>query len=1452
MKTDLRLRWICLVALLAPCVARALDPAKSVYQFNIQNWTRHDGLPGNKVNTITQTGDGYIWIGTQNGLVRFDGHEFTVLPIRLPEAKGQDISSVAAGRDGGFWFAVNGGGFGHYDGSVFSAIGDDRWTHADTSAHVLLVARDGAVWTGTDRALGRWQPESPGSSIFDESTTRVVTLHEDAQNRIWVGTQEAGLFCWSNGQLAPFSDAALATHVIKGIASTPSGDVWVGLEYELRCYDSRGEPKPLPPFGHPITALLVDRHGVTWIGTSSGLMRYHDGQFTSLAKSDGLGSDYVTALFEDREGSLWVGTQSGLSQITDLKFPIYSEKEGLHHGGSLTVSPAAAGGIWITTTHGFAHFDGRTFTNHTSPELLPNPYVKLGLEARNGDFYWVDGDKSINVLSGGRVKARIANTNWPEAITEDAESVVVGLGPTLVRVKDGRVVPYEFTGGRQPDFQWFDNLHTARDGAIWAACYNGVVCVKNGGFRQWSTVDGLSGNRVHFVFEDEDGSIWAGLSTGIARIRGNELRNITAANGLFDNRTYAIVPDRHGFFWVNSGRGIYRVSRRVLNDFADGKSSRVECEPFDGEESVKFTDRIDQEYSGCQSTDGRIWFPNPWGVVMIDPADFVRNRVPPPVIIQKIRVNGTDFDRPVVPLLRPGDERVEFFFTALSYISPKRVQLRYRLDGFDPDWVDAAGRRSTQYNLTPGRYTFHVQAANADGIWNTTGDTITVQLPPPFYATYWFYLLCGLTAGAGLLGAYRWKVRHMRGLQQRLREENDALEAKVSRRTSELARSVALLNATIESVTDGIVAVDLTGTVVCHNSKFADIWGFPADLIDSEDIRRLAEHAAAQLRDPTMFRCRTQALITDPQTPTFDVIELKDGRIFERYASPQVVDGRCVGVVVNWRDTTQRRRAEAAIAEASATLDSLMKHTLDFIYFKDLESRFVRYSDALLRYFELSDPDELKGRTDFDFYPEERARTAREDEQTIIRTGEPIVGKLETAVHPDGRVSWVLTTKMPWRDEAGRIIGTFGVSRDVTAIKAVEAELAYERDLLRGLLDTSPDKIYFKDRESRFIRASKAQADSFRVASPDDMIGKTDFDFFTDEHARPAFEDEQEILRTGQPLIGKVEKETWNDGREGWALTCKMPLRNNAGEIIGTVGISKDITELKEAEAKLEQANKQLVITSREAGMAEVATSVLHNVGNVLNSVNVSATLVIGRLRESKAGNLPRIAAMIEEHAGDLAAFFGQDPRGQKLPAYLTLLGEQLVAEQAEIGVELEHLRKNIEHIKDIVAMQQSYAKVCGFTETVPLTEILEDALRINSGALTRHEVKVVRDYVARPVLTIERHKVMQILVNLIRNAKYACDDSGRTDKTLTLRVVEEAEFAKILVIDNGVGVPPENLTRIFAHGFTTRKEGHGFGLHSGSLTAKELGGSLTVHSDGPGHGATFTLSLPLAQQASE
>jgi signal transduction histidine kinase len=271
----------------------------------------------------------------------------------------------------------------------------------------------------------------------------------------------------------------------------------------------------------------------------------------------------------------------------------------------------------------------------------------------------------------------------------------------------------------------------------------------------------------------------------------------------------------------------------------------------------------------------------------------------------------------------------------------------------------------------------------------------------------------------------------------------------------------------------------------------------------------------------------------------------------------------------------------------------------------------------------------------------------------------------------------------------------------------------------------------------------------------------------------------------------------------------------------------------------------QLVQTSRKAGMAEVATGVLHNLGNVLNSVNISTGILLDRIRHSKAGSVKKVAELLGRQP-DLGAFFSSDPKARQLPDYMKALAGQIMQEQQELTDEIGNQQKHIDHIKEIVARHQTFARVSGVTEIVEPRDLVEDALGLDASSLVRQHMNVVKDYAPAPPIEVEKHKVLQILVNLIINARQACEQVAEAQKTLTVRIAQVDDRVKISISDNGMGIQPENMQRIFSHGFTTRKEGHGFGLHSSFLAAQELGGELSVHSDGPGCGATFTLALPV------
>jgi PAS domain S-box-containing protein len=420
------------------------------------------------------------------------------------------------------------------------------------------------------------------------------------------------------------------------------------------------------------------------------------------------------------------------------------------------------------------------------------------------------------------------------------------------------------------------------------------------------------------------------------------------------------------------------------------------------------------------------------------------------------------------------------------------------------------------------------------------------------------------------------------------------------------------------------------------------------------------------------------------------------------------------------------------------------------------------------------------------------------------------------------------------------------LQREIGERKRAEAGQAR----LTAILEATPDIVMSANPNGIPFYLNRAGHEILGVAQDRDISGRKTL-YLHPEWARGIIAKERipEAIRNGS-----WAGETTISARDGKQIPVSQVLiahKNPKGEVEYFSTILRDMTAHREAEEALRLSQQKLLETSRLAGMAEVATGVLHNVGNVLNSVNVSAGLVVEKLRRSKAPKLAKAAALLTNHNGDLGQYLTNDENGQKLPGYLAKLGEFFVLENSELLNEVDQLSRNIEHIKEVVAMQQSYAKVSGVFENLQAHRLVEDAIAMNIGAFERHGVQVRRQFSAVPPIRVDRHKVLQILINLIRNAKYALDDVERTDKKLTISISAPNERSvHIVVADNGIGIPPENLTRVFAHGFTTREGGHGFGLHSGAIAARSMGGAITVASPGTGQGATFTLELPIASTA--
>jgi PAS domain S-box-containing protein len=432
-------------------------------------------------------------------------------------------------------------------------------------------------------------------------------------------------------------------------------------------------------------------------------------------------------------------------------------------------------------------------------------------------------------------------------------------------------------------------------------------------------------------------------------------------------------------------------------------------------------------------------------------------------------------------------------------------------------------------------------------------------------------------------------------------------------------------------------------------------------------------------------------------------------------------------------------------------------------------------------------------------------------------------------------------------DELGRLTDAF--NEMLSRIQSQDAALNLSQARMEALIHSIDGIVWERTPDTfRFTFISRQSEDLIGYA-PQAWLDQPNF---WEEKLHP--QDAAKAVQTGHEMAARGEPYSYEyrmvaaDGRTVWIRESGTVLVEK-GQPVAMRGIFHDITRQKLDAEQLDKLNRQLIDTSRSAGMADVATGVLHNVGNVLNSVSVSATVVADRLRHSKVLKLCRATAMLREQNSHLGDFLTTDPKGKLIPGFLSTVSEELASERTELIARMDAVGEHIKHIREIVTMQQNYAKVSGVYENLSPMELVEDGLRLNVAAFERHHIELVREFEENlPKVCVDRHKFLQILINLLRNAKHAMEHVVERERRMIIRMgMASPDRVKVVISDNGIGIPPENMSKIFNHGFTTKKDGHGFGLHSGANAAKEMGGSLTARSDGHGQGAEFTLELPAA-----
>lgn len=915
---------------LAPGPARALEPDKAIPQYVHQAWGADQGLPQNSVFAVTQTRDGYLWVGTEEGLSRFDGVRFTSFDKDdIPCLVDVWVSSLVEGPDGALWMGTWNGGITRLKDGRFDCFTTRQGLVSDEI--VDIAPAPGGVWLASaDRGLSFFDPDSGrvtrvplGESADDPSGPKVAAIERGRDGSLWIATGGGLHHLRPDGRVEVLREAdGLSSDSLTSVAEARDGTIWVGSAAGLdRVRDGRAEQ--YAPSGGPspveVTWILVDRSGTVWIGTADGLRRVGD-TAGGLAAAGGVSSPVVRAVFEDREGNVWFGTDGGgLHRLSDGPFTAYTRAQGLPDERVWAVFADPAGDVWIgPQSGGISRLRGGVVAPLSTLGARPEGAVRAIYRASNG-VMWFGARSGLVRLEGDRLvptpSAEPRCNSRVVAIAEDDRGALwvgtkgaIGQDGLLCRLDGARLVPYGASQGGVDD--QINVMRRTRDGRLLIGGGRGLYVVRGGRLeRTYTARDGLASGVVSAIHEDRDGTLWIGSGTGgINRMRSGEIRQLRQSQGLFDERVHVILDDQRGNLWMSSNRGVFRVARREIDDVLAGKAERLTSVAYGRSDGMGSTEcNGSSQYAGWRAPDGALWFATMKGAVVVRPDRLRTDAAAPPVLIEQLRAGDAPvaLGRPIS--LPPATRTIELDYTATSLIASDRIRFRYMLEGFETEWVEAGGRRSAFYtNLPPGEYRFRVTAANRDGVWSRTGASIAFRVEPHLYQTRWFYLLC--LAAAVALG---WALHRLRVGRMRAREKE--LEARVEERTRQIEEAAAALRASeafasaiVDNVADGIIAFSADGTITGWNAAAAHIFQYSEEEAIGRDAHLI------RLGRPTADAMRTRA--------QGDGLR-KDGSSVpvEVHATRAEVRGEPVSI---WlvRDLTEARRAEAQVAGIQSQL----------------------------------------------------------------------------------------------------------------------------------------------------------------------------------------------------------------------------------------------------------------------------------------------------------------------------------------------------------------------------------------------------------------------------------------------------------------------------------------------------------------------------------------------------
>lgn len=802
------------LVLLPVCAVASLPPDIPLDKLFHQSWQTAQGLPQNSVLAIAQTPDGYLWLGTEEGVARFDGVRFKAFNKNTPGLLNNLITSLLADREGNLWIGTDGGGLSRFSGGKFTAYTSRNGLPND-SILALFEDRTGVLWIGTDGgglarfANGHFEVFTKADGLPDNT---VCSISGDGAGNVWIGTH-SGIAEFSHGVLRPRREGALSHAYVRAIYAENRGIVWAGTSDGLFRISRQGIRKFTTADGltsNTIYRIYEDSAGTLWIGTAGGLDRYAGGRFSTFTERDGLVGTDVYSILEDREGTLWVGTPGGgLTCLKRSSFEMLTREDGLASNLALGIYQDRAGAFWIGSDKGLTRWRNGEATVYTTRDGLPDDFVFSITEDESGAL-WVGTRRGLARFQDGKFRSYASVPGAPK------DAVMCSYADRQGRVWFGtRGGLTSFDGTRFRTYTTRDGLSNNfvlaidgdRKGNLWIGTGGGGLNLLRGGrFSSYTMRNGLSSDVVWAIDVDPDGTLWLGTNGGgLSRFRDGKFTNYTSANGLPDDGIFAVLDDGAGHLWLSSNKGVFRVSKRQLAAFARGAVTAITPEIFGTEDGMKTVEcNGGFQPAAWRGSHGKLYFATGGGVAAVDPKHLVEYHRLPEVLLERVLVNNkpVSFDRPLD--LPPGPAQFEFRFSAPSFLAPDKLQFSYMLQGFDKEWIAAGKRRIAYYtNIPHGDYRFLVRTG-IRGRWSTHQAELPIAVRPHFWETGIFYVLCILSGITFCASLYRLRMRqvkaHARKLrklvddrtsalqesERELRRSRDELEIRVRERTEEL------------------------------------------------------------------------------------------------------------------------------------------------------------------------------------------------------------------------------------------------------------------------------------------------------------------------------------------------------------------------------------------------------------------------------------------------------------------------------------------------------------------------------------------------------------------------------------------------------------------------------------------------------------------------------------------